>query len=212
MKKFVSVFLTTLLTAQCALSFPAMTDSWACDPTVVSVSANESYLKSDIKNDYNLYDATITNTTDQVIEVTLPTNANMNKNIQAMLKSGLTFKDLMYLPKKIAVDTYNEDVGTGNIATPRKGLNYVLGSAGAVVAGVGLLGVYPQQKLDDFWAHKKIKKEYKKLSKNLVAEFTLSPQSSKSVVLLIPIENTSCVIQTKLKDEELNVYSEYHQL
>ena len=214
MKKFLSAVLILFMFGEAAMAFPADTTGWACSPEHVGVNASEIDLNSDIKDEYRLYQTTITNITSSSVDVFIPANQNADEEINKMLESGLTFKNLIEIPKQIAIDCYNEDVGTGNIAKARKGLIYVLATAGAAVAGVGMLGVYPQQKFDEYLAHKKIKKEYKKTIGALTSEFTLAPLSQADIVILVPINNNSCLIRTKIRDidEDIDIYSDYHQL
>lgn len=214
MKKILSTVLVLLTLCEAALALPADTSGWVCTPGHVDVTASEIDLHSDIKNDFRVYQTTLTNLTSSPVDVFIPSNQNADEAINKMLESGQTFKNLLSIPKQIAVDCYNEDVGTGNIAKARKGLIYVLATAGATVAGVGLLGVYPQQKVDEYFAHKRIRKEYKKTIGVLTSELTLAPLSQADIVILIPINNTDCVIRTKLRDldEEIDIYSDYHQI
>ncbi len=214
MKKFLSTVLVLLTLCEAAFAFPADTTGWACTPEHIDVTASEIDLNSDIKDEYRLYQTTITNITSNSVDIFLPTNQNADEAINKMLNSGVTIKEILSIPKQIAVDCYNEDVGTGSIAKARKGLIYVLATAGATVAGVGMLGVYPQQKFDEYFMHKKIKKEYKKTIGTLTSELTLAPLSQADIVILVPVNNKSCLIRTKIKDldEDIDIYSDYHQL
>ncbi len=213
MRKIFALILVLLFCAQNVYAFSADTSGWAQNPEHIEVSAAELDLKSDLKNDFKVYQSTITNITASTIDVSIPSNENANEAVDKILKNGLSFKELMTVPKQIAVDSYNEDVGTGKIAKAHKGLIYVLASAGAVVAGAGLLGVYPQQKTEEFFAHKKIKKEYKKINQNLTDSFTLAPFEQKDITIFVPIENNSPIIYTQSREDyQEDIYSEYHQL
>lgn len=212
MKKFFAIVLVLLSVCETALALPADTKDWVCNPNHVSVSAGEIDLKSDLKNDFKIYQTTLTNLTNQSLDVSVPTNANADSAINKILTNGLTVKELLALPKEIAVESYKEDVGTGKIAQAHKGLIYVVASAGAVVAGAGMLGIYPQQKFEEYISHKRIKKEYKKFNNGLFDEFTLAPLEQKDLLLIVPVENASCIINTNARDDESEVYSDYHQL
>ena len=214
MKKLLATVLILFMTCEAVMAFPADTTGWVCTPGHVDVSASEIDLSSDIKDEYRVYQTTITNITSSAVDIFLPSNQNADEAINKMLNSGVTVKQILSIPKQIAVDCYNEDVGTGNIAKARKGLIYVLATAGATVAGVGMLGVYPQQKFDEYFMHKRIKKEYKKTIGVLTSELTLAPLSQADIVILVPIDNKSCLIRTKIKDldEDIDIYSDYHQL
>ena len=56
------------------------------------------------------------------------------------------------------------------------------------------------------------KKEYKKYIKELVSEFVLSPNASYDLIIFVPMNTYSCIIQTNLKESNNEVYSDYHQL
>ena len=212
MKKFVVLILTLLLQINLVFAFPIDTTGWACNPEHINVTASELDLKSDLKSDFRLFQATVKNISTSDVEVVVPSNKDLEDEVQKLLNTGLTVKELVELPRQIAVDCYNEDVGEGKIANAHKGLINVLGTAGAVVAGAGMMGIYPSQKIDEYFSHKKIKKEYKKYSKELVSEFVLSPNASYDLIIFVPINTYSCIIKTKLKDSNNEVYSDYHQL
>lgn len=212
MKKFLSLFLVFLCASNAAFCFPVDTSEWVDNPDNVSVSASEVELKSDLKNDFRVFQTTVTNITNDTIDVFVPTNKTANASVEKLINSGISFKELMEVPKQIAVDSYNEDVGTGKIAKAHKGLIYIVATAGAVAAGAGLLGVYPQQKTEEYFAHKKIKKEYKKITNKLIDEFTLAPLEQKDFLIFIPIENKTPVINTHSRGDENDVYTDYHQL
>lgn len=212
MKKFLLLFLVFAFNIQIVSAIPADTTGWVCNSSQLEVSATEVDLKSDLKNDYRLYEATIKNKSPYELDVQLPFNQNLYFAVNELLQSGLTIAELIDLPKQIAVDCYNEDVGTGKVATAHKGLINVLGTAGSVVAGVGMLGIYPQQKFEEYVSHKKIKKEYKKYSKQIISDFVLSPSSVQEVLMFVPIKGDACLIQSKVKDQSGEVYSEYHQI
>lgn len=213
MKKLLSLILLFISLGQSVCAFPTDTTGWACNPDNLSVDASEISLKSDIKNEYKIFQTTLTNLTAQTLDVAIPVNANANVIIEKLLESGLTFKELMAIPKQIAVESYKEDVGEGVIAAAHKGLIYVAASAGAVVVGAGLLGIYPQQKTEEFMSHKKIKKEYKKYNANFINELTLAPLEQKDIYLLLPISGkNACIIHSKHRNDESDIYTDYHQL
>lgn len=212
MKKFLSTILVLLSICETAWAFPTDTTGWVCTPEHLSAQASEIQLKSDLKNDYGVFQTTLTNLTGNTVDVSFPYNNDANSIVQKLLTSGITIKELMVMPKQIAVDSYNEDVGTGKIAVARKGLIYIVASAGAVVAGAGLLGIYPQQKTEEFISHKKIKKEYKKLNTYLINEVTLAPLEQKDIFMILPITNPTCVIKSTVRGDENELYSDYHQL
>lgn len=212
MKKFLSLMLVFLAMSNTAFAFPVDTTGWVDNPDNVSVSASEIDLKSDLKNDFRIFQTTITNVTNDTIDVSVPTNTKANTNVDELINSGLSFKELMTVPKQIAVDSYNEDVGTGKIAKAHKGLIYIVATAGAVAAGAGLMGIYPQQKTEEYFAHKKIKNEYKKITSQLIDEFTLAPLEQRDFLIFIPIENKNPVINTYSRSDENDIYTDYHQL
>lgn len=212
MKKFLATVLVLLSATQAVSALPADTKDWVCNPNHVSVSAGEIDLKSDLKNDFRIYQTTLTNLTNQSVDVSIPTNASADETVNKILNSGITIKELMVLPKQIATESYKEDVGTGNIAKAHKGLIYITASAGAIAAGAGMLGIYPQQKMEEYFSHKKIRKEYKKFTNQLQEEFTLAPLEQKDLLIIVPVENAACIINTSTRDDESEVYSDYHQL
>lgn len=210
MKKF--LIFTIMLFAQAGYAYTVDTTEWACNPKHLGVSATEVDLKSDLKNDFKLYQTTVKNLSNNELVVTLPTNESIEAAVQDILKSGLKVSELLDLPKQIAVDCYNEDVGEGKVATAHKGLINVLGTAGSVVAGAGMLGIYPQQKFEEYVSHKRIKKEFKKYKGDIIGDFVLSPNSSQEFLLFVPLRGDSCVIDTKIKENSSEVYSDFHQL
>lgn len=213
MKKFLSTVLVLLAFAQNVLAFSVDTSEWVCaEPGQVAVVAAEIDLKSDLKNDYRVYQASIENKTNSTLDISIPSNSNIDENVKKILNGGLSFKELMQLPKQIAVESYKEDVGEGKIAAAHKGLIYLTASAGAVAAGAGLLGVYPQQKTEEYFAHKRIKKEYKRFQGNLISDFTMAPLSQKDLLIFVPVDNSACIINVKNRDDDNDVYSDYHQL
>lgn len=195
-----------------ASAFSVDTSDWACNPKHLSVSATEVELKSDLKNDFRLYQTSLKNISGNELEIILHNNQNLDNAVNDILNSGLTVKDLLDLPKQIAIDCYKEDVGEGKIATAHKGLINVLGTAGSVAAGVGMLGIYPQQKYEEYISHKKIKKEYKKYSNDIIGDLILTPNTTQEILLFVPIKGSSCFINTKIKENSSEVYSDYHQL
>lgn len=212
MKKVLSLVLVILSMCETAFAFPVDTSEWVCTPDQLEVSATEIDLKSDLKNSFRVFQATIKNITNNTLDISLNTNKTADEKVTKILNSGVTLKELMAIPKDIAVTSYNEDVGTGKVASAHKGLICILASAGAIVTGAGLIGVYPQQKAGEYFSHKKIRKEYKKITGSLISEMTLPPSAEKDVVLFVPIENSSCIINTTIKDQETDIYSDYHQL
>lgn len=212
MKKFLSIASVLLMTAHSVNAFPADTTTWACKPNHIEITASEIELKSDLKNDFRLYETTIENISGNELSVVFPNNQNMSESVTTILNSGLTVKELLDLPKQIAIDCYNEDVGEGKVATAHKGLINILGTAGSIAAGAGMLGIYPQQKYEEYVSHKNIKKEFKKYSKNLVGDIILTPNSIQEVLLFVPIKGSDCVINTNVKENSTEVYSDYHQL
>lgn len=212
MKKFLTIASVLLFSTNVASSFPADSSDWACSPNHIEITATEIDLKSDLKNDFRLYETTIKNISGNELSVIFPNNKNMEKSVNDILTSGLTVKELLDLPKQIALDCYKEDVGEGKVATAHKGLINVLGTAGSIAAGAGMLGIYPQQKYEEYVSHKKIKKEFKKYSKNIVEDMILTPNSIQEVLLFVPIKGTDCIINTSVKENSTEVYSDYHQL
>lgn len=210
MKKL--LIFTIMLFAQAGFAYTVDTTEWACNPKHLGVSATEVDLKSDLKNDFKLYQTTVKNLSNNELVVTLPTNESIETAVQDILKSGLKVSELLDLPKQIAVDCYKEDVGEGKVATAHKGLINVLGTAGSVVAGAGMLGIYPQQKFEEYVSHKRIKKEFKKYKGDIIGDFVLSPNSSQEFLLFVPLRGNSCVIDTKIKENSSEVYSDFHQL
>lgn len=212
MKKFFALILILLLEVNAVLAFPIDTTGWACNPEHVKVSASELDLKSDLKSDFRLFQVNIKNISAFDVEVFIPSNKNLDSDVQKILNSGLTVKELVELPRQIAVDCYNEDVGEGKIANAHKGLINVLGTAGAVAAGAGMMGIYPSQKIDEYFSHKKIRKEYKKYYNDIISELILAPNTSQDLILFMPMNTNSCLIKTKPKENNSEVYSDYHQL
>lgn len=212
MKKILSFLLICLSISNTVFAFSVDTKGWVDNPELADVVASEIDLKSDLKNDFRVFQTTITNLTNDTIDIFVPTNKTANDEVNKILNSGISFKELMQIPKQIAVDSYKEDVGTGKIAKAHKGLIYIVATGGAIVAGAGLLGVYPQQKTEEYFSHKKIRKEYKKINPNLVDEFTLAPLEQKDFVLFVPIDCKTPLINTNSRSDENDVYSDYHQL
>lgn len=212
MRKFLTTIIVSLLFIEAGYAFTADTRDWACNPKHLDILATEIDLKSDLKNDYRLYQTTIKNLSNNELTVTLPTNENLEKSVEDILKSGLKVGELLDLPKQIAVDCYNEDVGNGKVATAHKSLINVLGTAGSIAAGAGMLGIYPQQKFEEYVSHKKIKKEFKKYKNDIIGDFVLSPNSSQEFLLFVPLRGDSCLIDTKIKENSSEIYSDYHQL
>jgi hypothetical protein len=129
-----------------------------------------------------------------------------------LLKDGLTFKELMEVPTQLALESYKEDVGTGKIAKAHKGFINVASTAGAIAAGVGFLGMYPQQKAEEYFAHRRIKKEFKQISSSLTKEYSLAPLEQKDFLIITPIEMQKPFVDTLIKKEETEISSEFHQL
>ena len=167
MKKFFALLLVLIFANNTVFAFTVDTQGWVDNPENASVIASELNLKSDLKNDYRIYQTTITNISNNTIDVFIPVNKSAPDYINKLLNTGISFKELMTVPKEIAVDSYKEDVGNGNIAKAHKGLICVVATTGAVAAGAGLLGVYPQQKVEEYFSHKKIRKEYNSLKKTI---------------------------------------------
>ena len=212
MRKFLLLTILSLVFGQVAFAFPADTAGWVCKPEHLEVTATEIDLKSDLKNDFRLYQAAIRNISNNELSVVLLANQTISQSVTDILKSGLKVKELLDLPKQIAIDCYNEEVGEGKVATAHKGLINVLGTAGSVAAGVGMLGIYPQQKYEEYISHKKIKKEFKKYSGDIIGDFVLSPNTEQEILLFVPLSGSSCVIDSTVKENNSEVYSEYHQL
>ena len=208
MKKFLSTILVVLFLSQVVYAFSVDTTDWACIPEHFDIVATEI----DLKNDYRLFQTTIKNISSNELSVVLPSNQNVEQVVSDILNSGLKVKELLDLPKQIAVDCYNEDVGVGKVATAHKSLINVLGTAGSVAAGVGMLGIYPQQKYEEYVSHKKIKKEFKKYKGDIIGDFIISPNSSQEILLFVPINGTGCLIDSKVKENSSEVYSDFHQL
>lgn len=212
MKKFFSLLLISLSLCETAFAIPINTSDWICNPEHLSVTAAEINLKSDLKNDYKIYHTTITNITPNTVDVSISVNSSFKDAVNNILNSGFSFKELMTVPKQIAVDSYNEDVGTGAMAAAHKGLIYVLASAGAVIAGAGLIGIYPQQKTEEYFSKRLLKKEFSKLNKKIIDSITLSPFEEKEAYLFLPIGNSACVINSSTRDGDPDATSDYHQL
>lgn len=212
MKKFLLSIIISLFFIEAGYAFTVDTSDWACNPEHLDILATEIDLKSDLKNDFRLYQTTIKNISNNELIVTLPTNENIEDSVAYILKSGLKVGELLDLPKQIAVDCYNEDVGEGKIATAHKGLINVLGTAGSIAAGAGMLGIYPQQKFEEYVSNKRIKKEFKKYKGDIIGDFVLSPNSSQEFILFVPLKSDNCLIDTKIKENNSEVYSDFHQL
>lgn len=212
MKKFFALLLVLIFANNTVFAFTVDTQGWVDNPENASVIASELNLKSDLKNDYRIYQTTITNISNNTIDVFIPVNKSAPDYINKLLNTGISFKELMTVPKEIAVDSYKEDVGNGNIAKAHKGLICVVATAGAVAAGAGLLGVYPQQKVEEYFSHKKIRKEYSKFNNKLLSEFTLSPLEQKDFILFVPIDSKNPVINTNSREDENDIFMDYHQL
>lgn len=212
MKKFFALLLVLIFANNTVFAFTVDTQGWVDNPENASVIASELNLKSDLKNDYRIYQTTITNISNNTIDVFIPVNKSAPDYINKLLDTGISFKELMTVPKEIAVDSYKEDVGNGNIAKAHKGLICVVATAGAVAAGAGLLGVYPQQKVEEYFSHKKIRKEYSKFNNKLLSEFTLSPLEQKDFILFVPIDSKNPVINTNSREDENDIFMDYHQL
>ena len=213
MKKFLATVLVISAICQGVYAFPVDTSDWVCseEPGQLSVSAAEIDLKSDLKQEYRVYQTSLENKTNSTLDISIPSNAIVDSNVNKILNGGLSIKELMQIPKEIAVESYKEDVGTGCIAAAHKGLIYTTATAGAVAAGAGLIGVYPQQKIEEYFSHKKIKKEYKKYYGSLISDFTMPPMSQKDLIIFVPIENTNCVINVNNRIDRDDIYSDYHQ-
>ncbi len=212
MKKFFALLLVLIFANNTVFAFTVDTQGWVDNPENASVIASELNLKSDLKNDYRIYQTTITNISNNTIDVFIPVNKSAHDYINKLLNTGISFKELMTVPKEIAVDSYKEDVGNGNIAKAHKGLICVVATTGAVAAGAGLLGVYPQQKVEEYFSHKKIRKEYSKFNNKLLSEFTLSPLEQKDFILFVPIDSKNPVINTNSREDENDIFMDYHQL
>ena len=212
MKKFFALLLVLIFANNTVFAFTVDTQGWVDNPENASVIASELNLKSDLKNDYRIYQTTITNISNNTIDVFIPVNKSAPDYINKLLNTGISFKELMTVPKEIAVDSYKEDVGNGNIAKAHKGLICVVATTGAVAAGAGLLGVYPQQKVEEYFSHKKIRKEYSKFNNKLLSEFTLSPLEQKDFILFVPIDSKNPVINTNSREDENDIFMDYHQL
>lgn len=212
MKRFALSLLIFFTALSSASALEADTSNWLNNTDSAEVSAFELDLKSDLKNDFRLYQVTLTNKTDKTIDADVVSNKRSIVNVKNLIKESLTFKELMYVPKQLATESYKEDVGTGNVAKAHKSLIYVSSTAGAVVTGAGFLGLYPQQKVEEYFSHKKIKKEYKKITSNLIDEFTVAPYEQKDFVMLVPLEEMTPYIKLHPRNEDSGVYNEYHQL
>lgn len=213
MKKVLGIIIAYLILSQNVFALSVNTEDWTNKKDILTVDAVEMDLRSDLKNDFKIYQTTLTNKTGNTVDIVIPSNKSAKKDVNLMLKDGLTLSDLMALPKEIAVESYKEDVGSGTVATAHKGLIYAFSTAGAIVTGVSLLGIYPQQKTEEFFSHKKIKKEYKKISTNIVGEFSLAPNQQKDLILFVPIEKETPFINIQTRpEEEEDTHSGYHQL
>ena len=78
MKKILSTVLVLLTLCEAAFAFPADTSGWVCTPGHVDVTASEIDLNSDIKNDFRVYQTTVTNLTSSPVDVFIPSNQNSN--------------------------------------------------------------------------------------------------------------------------------------
>lgn len=212
MRKFLGIIVTSILLAQNAYAAIVNTNDWVNQRDVATVDAVEMDFKSDLKNDFKIYQATLTNKTGKTIDIVIPSNKTAKEEVEAILKAGLTVGNLMTLPKQIAVECYKEDVGTGTIAAAHKGLIYALSTAGATVIGVSMLGIYPQQKTEEFFSHRKIKKEYKKIASNIIGEFSLAPNQQKDLILFVPIEKKAPYVYIQTRQEVEDTHVDYHQL
>ena len=213
MKKFFATVLAILFFAQGAWAFVVDTDRWVDNYKLVDVEAVEIDLKSDLKNDFRVFQVIATNKASSTVDLVIPSNLSAAKDVETVIKSGLTFKQLMELPTQIATESYKEDVGTGVIAGAHKGLIYAVSTAGAICAGAGFLGFYPQQKTEEYFAHKKIRNEFKRLSPKIVGEFTLTANEKKDFLLFVPIVGKTPFIKVLSRnDQDENIYSDYHQL
>lgn len=198
---------------QNAFALSVNTRDWADKDGILSVEAVEMDFRSDLKNDFKIYQTTLTNKTGKTIDIIIPSNKTAKQDVNSILKDGLTLNDLMALPKEIAVESYKEDVGTGTVAAAHKGLIYAFSTAGAVVTGVSLLGIYPQQKTEEFFSHKKIKKEYKKIASDIIGEFSLAPNQQKDLIIFVPIEKKTPFINIlQSRPDVEDTHADYHQL
>ncbi len=212
MKKVFGIILASIILSQSVLALSVNTKDWVNKENILDVDAVEMDFKSDLKNDFKIYQTTLTNKTGHTIDIIIPSNKTAKQDINSILKDGLTLSDLMALPKEIAVESYKEDVGTGTVAAAHKGLIYAFSTAGAIATGVSLLGIYPQQKTEEFFSHKKIKKEYKKLSSDIIGEFSLAPNQQKDLVIFVPIEKETPFINIQTRPESEDTHADYHQL
>ena len=212
MKKLVALFLAILFTLNTAFAFSVDTTGWADKPELVIIEASELDLKSDLKNDFRAFQITVTNNTDAAVDVIIPSNKIANESVEKLIASGLSFKELMAVPAQLATDNYKEDVGTGPVAKAHKSLICVLATAGAVAAGAGMLGIYPQQKTEEFFSHKKMRKEFKKIKKNVICELTLPPLEQSDLLLFVPIDFQNPLLLINSRNDASDVYTDYHQL
>ena len=212
MKKVFVLFLVFICFVLEASAIPLDTAGWVENPDSINCEAVELNLESDLKNDFRVFQIVLTNLTKEVVDVSFKTNQSIPNDISNLLKEGLSFKELMEVPTRLAVESYKEDVGTGKLAKAHKGFINVASTAGAVAAGVGFLGMYPQQKAEEYFAHRRMKKEFNRISSNLTKEYTLAPLEQKDFLIIVPIEMEKPFVNTLIKKEQSEVYSEFHQL
>jgi hypothetical protein len=193
-------------------AIPLDTTGWIDNSNIIQCEAVELDLKSDLKNDFRVFQLVLTNLTKDSVHLTFKTNQSIPNDISNLLKDGLTFKELMEVPTQLALESYKEDVGTGKIAKAHKGFINVASTAGAIAAGVGFLGMYPQQKAEEYFAHRRIKKEFKQISSSLTKEYSLAPLEQKDFLIITPIEMQKPFVDTLIKKEETEISSEFHQL
>lgn len=213
MKKILSTILFFSFIAQITLAFSVDTSNWVDEPNSLNVNAVEIMLDSDLKNDFRVYQVTVKNKNGNTVDAMIPTNATAAGDVESLIKNGVTLKKLMQLPAHIAVESYKEDVGSGAVAKAHKGLIYVVSTAGAACAGAGFLGFYPQQKIEEYFSHKKMKKEFEKYSSKLIDKHSFTANEEKDFVLFVPMDTKGPYIITKSRnDADETIYSEYHQL
>jgi hypothetical protein len=193
-------------------AIPLDTIGWIDNSNIIQCEAVELDLKSDLKNDFRVFQLVLTNLTKDSVHLTFKTNQSIPNDISNLLKDGLSFKELMEVATQLALESYKEDVGTGKIAKAHKGFINVASTAGAIAAGVGFLGMYPQQKAEEYFAHRRIKKEFKQISSSLTKEYSLAPLEQKDFLIITPIEMQKPFVDTLIKKEETEISSEFHQL
>ena len=115
MKKVFGIILAPIILSQSVLALSVNTKDWVNKENILDVDAVEMDFKSDLKNDFKIYQTTLTNKTGHTIDIIIPSNKTAKQDINSILKDGLTLSDLMALPKEIAVERSCVNLITGDI-------------------------------------------------------------------------------------------------